>query len=242
MIVVNQDNKYTKMQQEFYDSTADIMAIDNHRGHDSNPDYHGILLSNIVENKDEWSGKTALDFGCGIGRNVDNLAKLADWAYVDGCDISSENIVRADKFLSTVLDNSNYNLYTTTGIDLQPIASDRYDFVMSTIVLQHIAVYDIRFSIISDIYRVMKTGGLFSFQMAQYNSVIDKANYFDNTYDAPGTNGRFDVSIDNPDDMINDLIKIGFSNISYEIKNEWDANHRLYCTGDNWIYFKAWKL
>lgn len=239
--MIDKNNKYTHMQKDFYDSTADIMAIENHRGHDSCPDYYGLLLLDVSNDPESWNNKAALDFGCGIGRNVDNLAKLANWAFVDGCDISSENIVRADKFLSTVLDKDKYNLYTTTGIDLHPIESDRYDFVMSTIVLQHIAVYDIRFSILSDIHRVMKNGGLFSFQMAQYSHSISKAEYYDNVYNAPGTNGRFDVSVSEPMDVVKDLEKIGFTNISYEIRNEWDANNRSYVPTENWIYFKAWK-
>lgn len=239
--MIDKNNKYTNMQRSFYDSTADIMAIENHRGHDSNPDYYGLLLSDVYDNPKDWVGKSALDFGCGIGRNVDNLSKLADWSHVDGCDISSENIERADKFLSTVLDKSNYNLYTTTGTDLNPIESDRYDFVMSTIVLQHIAVYDIRFSILSDIFRVMRSGGLFSFQMAQYRREVRTASYYDNVYDASVTNGAFDVSIEDPFNMVADLQKIGFYNISYEIKNEWDANSKSYFPYDNWIYFKAFK-
>lgn len=239
--MIDKNNKYTHMQKDFYDSTSDIMAIENHRGHDSCPDYYGLLLSDIFNNSDNWTGKAALDFGCGIGRNVDNLSKLANWSFVDGCDISSENIVRADKFLSTVLNKSKYNLYTTTGVDLYPIESNRYDFVMSTIVLQHIAVHTIRFSIMMDIFRVLKSGGLFSFQMAQYNSVKETAEYYDDIYDAPGTNGRFDVTVDDPQNVIDDLEEIGFKNISYEIRNEWDANNRSYIPTENWIYFKAWK-
>lgn len=238
--MIDKDNKYTSMQRNFYDSTADIMALENHRGHDSNPDYYGLLLSDVKDNPDLWRGKSALDFGCGIGRNVDNLSQLAEWNNVDGCDISSENIDRADKFLSSAI-NTEYNLFTTSGIDLSPIKSDRYDFVMSTIVLQHIAVYDIRFSILSDIFRVMKSGGLFSFQMAQYHRLIRKASYYDNVYDADGTNGLFDVSVDNPNNVIDDLKKIGFSNITYQISNKWDADVGSYCSDDRWIFFKAHK-
>jgi SAM-dependent methyltransferase len=241
---MNKDNKYTIMQRNQYDSTADIMAIENHRGHDLNPDYYGLLLKDVVNAPANWNNKSALDFGCGIGRNVDNLLKLTNWNNVDGCDISKENIIRADNFLNSIYSKDKYNLYTTSGIDLNPIESEKYDFIMSTIVLQHIAVYDIRLSILKDIFRVMKPGGLFSFQMAQYNKdYVASAQYYDNSWQAEGTNGFFDVSIDDPQDLIKDLSSIGYSNISYEIKPEWDANNKCYLSNDksSWIFVRAYK-
>ena len=36
-----------------------------------------------------------------------------------------------------------YNLYTTTGTDLDPIKSDRYDFIMSTTLLQAFVLYSL---------------------------------------------------------------------------------------------------
>jgi len=243
-MMVSSENKYTQMQRDFYDSTADIMAIDNHRGHDSNPDYYGLLLSEPKNNPENWSGKKALDFGCGIGRNVDNLSRLAEWSGVDGCDISSENIIRADKFLSTINSNIKNNLYVTTGIDLLPIESDQYDFVMATIVFQHIAVRSIRLSIMKDIYRVMKNDSLFTFQMAIYNrQYIPCAEYFEEAIDAPGTNGMYDVSIDNPEDLLTDLTTIGFSDFEVTIRPEWDAYNGVYMdvNRSQWIYVKTWK-
>lgn len=234
--MIDKSNQYTQMQKDFYNSTADIMAIENHRGHDLNPDYYGLLLSDIGQN---FSGKKALDFGCGIGRNVDNLLNMTDWLRVDGCDISAENIKRAEQFLNeTAHTDEKYSFYTTTGVNLQPLESNEYDFVMSTIVLQHIAVYSIRFSILSDIYRVMSPGALFSFQMSCFGS----ASYYDEDLTVSGTNGAHDVAVSNPDDLISDLQKIGFSDIKYFITNEWDANTGQYCNDPyKWIFVKAYK-
>jgi len=243
---MSEDNIYTKMQRDHYNSTADIMAIENHRGHDSNPDYYGILLKDIVDSPENWKDKKALDFGCGVGRNIDNLLKLSKWKTVDGCDISSENLIRADRFLINCnYAPEQYRLYTTTGTTLAPLKDQYYDFVMSTIVLQHIAVHEIRSSLFTDIYRVMKTGALFSFQMAQYNNELKKlsARYHDNAWNATGTNGAFDVSVDDPKDLINDLSNIGYKNISYEIGPEWDAYNKCYVKNPSskWIYVKASK-
>jgi hypothetical protein len=57
------------------------------------------------------------------------------------------------------------NLFVSNGVDLDIIQSDTYDFVMSTIALQHICVHEIRYKIMEDIYRVLKSGGMFTAQM-----------------------------------------------------------------------------
>lgn len=243
---MDSNNKYTEMQKQYYNSTADIMAIENHRGHDSNPDYYGLLLKEVSENPEFWKDKTALDFGCGIGRNVDNLLKLANWKEAHGCDLSHENIIRAEKFLDTCNHNNKYKFFTTSGTTVDPLVDNTYDFVMSTIVFQHIAVHQIRTSLFEGIYKIMKPGALFSFQMAQYfPPKTGYANYYDNAWDASGTNGAFDVSVSDPQNLIDDLTKIGFKNISYEIKPEWDWSKKCYmdssATHSFWIYVKASK-
>ena len=234
--MLNENNQYTNMQRDFYNATADIMAIENHRGHDSSPDYYGLLLSDVNE---EFDGKSALDFGCGVGRNIDNLLNLTKWAKVDGCDISRENLDRAKTFMSTTIHSEDkYDFYTTNGVNLSPLESDEYDFVMSTIVLQHIAVHSIRYSILSDIYRVMKEDGLFTFQMSCYGP----ASYYNEDLNIHATNGAHDVAVSDPQNLIDDLEKIGFSNISYTISTEWDAAAEQYFDESRkWIYVKAYK-
>lgn len=242
--MVETNNQYTVMQRSHYDSTHHIMAIQNHRGHNSNPDYYGLLLKDITQNPERWKGKVALDFGCGCGRNIKNLLDAAPFDRVDGCDISKENIKESDKYLRAEgisEEQEKYALWTTDGVSLQPIPDEQYDFVMSTIVLQHIAVHDIRYNLLKDIYRVMNKGGLFSFQMVHQGA---PAKYFDNTWDAGGTNGAFDVAIGNPDNLMKELTDIGFKDIVYTIRPEWDANTEKYfpeshpCT---WAYVHASK-
>lgn len=62
------------------------------------------------------------------------------------------------------------------------------------------------------------------------------AEYYDNKFDAKGTNGAHDVSITNEKDLIDDLKKIGFKNYSSDIGLVGPGdNHK------NWIWFRVKK-
>lgn len=232
------DNPYTNMQRTSYDTHYKKMVA-NHRQHDKNPEYWDILLYDIKADPAKWQGKNALDFGCGQGRNVSNLLNLAPFAAVDGADISSKNLeVAAKNILTDAGTIAKTTLYCTSGIALDSVPSDNYDFVMSTIVMQHIAVYDIRFAILSDKYRVLRSGGTLSFQMGFDNDSRNAkrwASYFENRYTARGTNGMCDVVVENPSHIIDDMRKIGYQDISYKIGTAFDCLHH------NWIYVKATK-
>jgi ubiquinone/menaquinone biosynthesis C-methylase UbiE len=225
------DNSYTNMQKnQYFEGTS------NHEEHNSNSDYWDILLGDL-KNSDEWSGKSALDFACGKGRNVINIHNLSSWEKVDGVDISQGNI---DHCISEYKDYKS-SWYCNNGVDLQEIPSDNYDFVMSTIALQHIPVYEIRRNILEEIYRVLKTEGLFSFQMGYGNNLNDvygrpRSAYYDNVYSATKTNSEYDVRIQNESEVIDDLTSIGFVNISTEIRDSFsDSGH------PQWIYVKCYK-
>jgi len=238
------NNSYTQMQKKYYEENATIMAVEDHRGHNNNPDYYGILLSDITTNPEYWTGKTALDFGCGTGRNIANLYRLAKWKFVDGCDIARNNLYEAHRLL-TERGVSGFTLYPVSGVDLGGIPSKKYDFVMSTIVLQHIAVWSIRLSILTDIFRVMKSGGLFSFQVVKYPLPRDRyniADYHEDKWDAPNTNGGYDFSVDNEQDLINDLTRIGFEVIETISRPEWEYINQEYAHNNNrWVFVKARK-
>ncbi len=235
--MINQENKYTKMQKDFYEAEAKHMAINDHKEHNANPDYWHVLLG-VLENDFIKDGFTALDFGCGTGRNVHNLINNCIWKRVDGVDISAANTVEARKKLED--DKfTNFNLYVNNGVDLSILPSDEYNFVMSTIVFQHISVHEIRYSLMSEIFRVLKKDGVFSFQMGvgTTNHPDHKSvGYFENYYDAQSTNSGCDVMIENPADLVDDLEKIGFKNVTYVIKQSFSDNAH-----PQWIYVNAVK-
>jgi len=229
------NNTYAQMQKTQYSS-----GTSNHEEHNNNPDYWDVLLSDL-KNKDLWEGKKALDFGCGKGRNVINMFNLCSWAGVDGIDISGGNIDYCNK---TYIGYST-KWYCNNGTDVSDLKSNEYDFIMSTITLQHIPVYSIRKSLITDLLRTLKSGGLFSFQvpygeglkpgkLASINNKI--SSYYENSYDAVGTNSAHDFRVNNEQDIINDLKEIGFTNVETIIKPSYsDYNH------EEWIYVKAYK-
>lgn len=228
--MVNKDNKYTGMQKQQYAG-----GTNNHENHNANPDYWNILLSDLKD-KEKWNGKIALDFACGKGRNVTNMLNLCDWNRVDGVDISIGNI----EYNKNEYNSQNSEWYCNNGIDVSDLKDNEYDFIMSTIALQHIPVYDIRKSLIVDLLRTLKSGGLFSFQMGYGNGLESplgpRVSYFENHYDAPGTNSICDVRIQNEEEVINDLKEIGFVNITTEVKESYsDSGHQ------QWIYIKAYK-
>jgi SAM-dependent methyltransferase len=211
-------------------------GTNNHPEHNSNPLYWDLLLGDIKSNPEKFKNKTALDFGCGKGRNVTNMLLLAEFNRVDGVDISPANI----SFCSSTYQNQPSNFYLNNGADLQDLKSDEYDFVMSTIVFQHICVHELRYKLKQEIYRVLKPGGLFSFQMGYgdltFTGHTRPNNYYANSYSAAGSNGSDDVRVTNINDLTSDLEKIGFKDITYEI-------HEPYLDGGhpNWVYVKCKK-
>jgi ubiquinone/menaquinone biosynthesis C-methylase UbiE len=228
--MVNKDNNYTNMQKDAYSH-----GTTNHDEHNANPDYWDILLGDL-KNKEKWDGKIALDFACGRGRNVTNMFNLCDWSRVDGVDISESNILQNKNDYQT----QNSNWYCNNGVDVSDLKDNEYDFIMSTIALQHIPVYDIRKSLLTDLYRTLKSGGTFSFQMG-YGEGLEspigpRVSYFENYYDATGTNSICDVRIQNEEEIIKDLENIGFVNIVSEVKESYsDSGH------PKWIYVKCYK-
>lgn len=234
-MTVNKDNKYTKMQADYYESTAKGMAEVNHRHHDANFSYWSVLLKPIREDSAKWKGKKALDFGCGTGRNICNLLRMADWTRVDGVDIAKNNLKEAVKLLhKDGISAHLYRLHQNNGIDLAKINSDTYDFVMSTIVFQHIAVHDIRYGLLSELFRIMKSGAVISIQMG-FGEGRGKAEYHENAYDAQGTNSRHDVIVRSPKQIEKSLKEIGFTDFTYEIRESYSDGH------PEWIFFKAKK-
>lgn len=229
--MIQTTNPYTQMQIQAYRE-----GTTNHPEHNSNLDYWHILLKDL-QDKAEWKGKNALDFACGKGRNVVNMQSLCEWNTVDGVDLSKANI----DFCTEHYASSRSKFFQNNGVDLQDLNSDYYDFVMSTIALQHIPVYDIRRSLLLEILRVLKSGGLFCFQMGFGKGLVDeigrpRSSYYENIYNASRTNSEYDVRVQDETEVIEDLSSIGFVSINTTIRPSFsDIGH------PEWIYIQAYK-
>ena len=225
---------YTEMQKSYYENETPRMSIDNHKGHDQNDDYWNILLWPLKS--DDWSEKTVLDFGCGCGRNVQNILNTYEVKEAHGCDISSNNISHCEETTPSVArGKTNFKFVTVDGQSLNPLESDTYDLIISTIVLQHICVYSVRRKILEDMFRCLKPDGRISLQMGFGTGHPRTAEYFEDAVHADETNSGYDVRVDTPDQIKRDLVEIGFEGFEYVISKPWTDTHR------NWIYFTATK-
>lgn len=169
----------------------------------------------------------ALDFGCGPGRMVLRMAKL--FRQVDGADISA----RLVEFAKAKCPDSEF--FVTNGDDLGGAPENAYDFIFSTIALQHIAVHDIRAKIFRAMERCLRPGGQISLQFC-FNHLFpmskvmrkhfdgrllwlgpetDHARWTENRTDATVTNGCCDVGI-GKDDL--PLIKQEFSELFDDVE------------------------
>jgi len=227
-------NKYTIMQKTYYDNegVTGSMNRENHMRHNANPDYWGILVKDTEDIS--FLDKVGLDFACGCGRNVINLYDR--FKRMDGVDISPELIATCKDNMNALEDDSGrYNFFTCNGVSLDVIENARYDFVMSTIALQHICVHKIRYNYLNEFFRILKPSGILSVQMGFGLQHPYTRDYRDNFYDAHGTNSECDVRITDPNEIIHELRDIGFTNITYTIRPSWDDLHA------EWIYLRAEK-
>lgn len=225
------NNEYSKMQQCYMDNQVKVwnpsqslsaagdielseleIGIGNFADHNNWSDYPKYLFGGL-----KMEGKVMLDFACGGGRNI--VRYWSNFARIDGIDISDKMLVNARKWLDyNKLEGEQPHLFHNNGSDLQAIDDCRYDIVMSTIAMQHIAVHDIRFSLLTEFYRVLKNEGWITIQMAFGDDHPNSVGYFENPYDAKGTNRSLDVRVESPEEILQDLNRIGFKEFDYWIR------------------------
>ncbi len=102
----------------------------------------------------------ALDFGCGVGRLSRALSTRFDVCV--GIDISSEMVKRARQL---IVDRPNCEFLVNSTSDLNVFESGSFDFVYSSLVLQHMPRKDIALRYIGEFLRVVRPGGLVAFQL-----------------------------------------------------------------------------
>jgi ubiquinone/menaquinone biosynthesis C-methylase UbiE len=102
----------------------------------------------------------ALEIGCGPGRLLRPMS--AHFGEIHGVDVSDEMIRKARENLRAI---PHAYAHHNSGSDLALFEDESFDFVYSYAVFQHIPSRDVVFSYLREARRVLKTGGLFWFQV-----------------------------------------------------------------------------
>lgn len=233
-------NIYSEMQKAQYENEALKWNVSNKDPvvggfdlHNNWEDYNTYLFKDITN----LESKIGIDFGCGPGRNLVRYNK--HFKELHGVDIAQNNLDNAIIWLNyNNCDINNHKLYMCNGVDLSEIPSSTYDVIMSTICFQHICVYDIRYNLLKEFYRILKPKGIITMQMGFGPETPTKksVSYNSNHYNASGTNGQMDTRVESPDELKNDLEQIGFNNFKYYITETGPGDAH-----PNWIFFNAKK-
>jgi SAM-dependent methyltransferase len=102
----------------------------------------------------------ALEIGCGPGRLMRPLA--AHFGEIHGVDVSDEMIRRARELLRHT---PNAHPHAAGGSDLALFPDEKFDFVYSYAVFQHIPSRDVVFQYLREARRVLKPGGVLRCQL-----------------------------------------------------------------------------
>jgi ubiquinone/menaquinone biosynthesis C-methylase UbiE len=231
--------RYLSMQKDFYEDHAALSRYDqdkkqdvvvgSYEDHNNWPDYDRFLMRYVDHS---FKDKRVLDFACGPGRNLIKYAHL--FKTLDGADIGAKNLENAVQNLAHH-GLAVPKLYLTNGADLGDAPDNSYDLIFSTIAMQHICVHQIRFQIFAHMYRALRKLGRISIQMG-FGNRANAVGYYDNFYDALTTNSGSDTMIHDPDDVENDLRRIGFGNFEYWVRPVGPGDRHAH-----WIFFTATK-
>lgn len=221
---------YTHMQEVTYEvlswRDAKSECVGSFEEHEAYP-YEDLLLK-----KYNGEFKKALDFGCGMGRMIKRFSSIFEG--VDGIDISENNLKLAREYCQSM--KTKPNLYKTDGMYFNNINDETYDFIYSTIAMEHIAPYSVRLKILEEMYRTLKKSGSISIQMCYIDDIKNHYKYIENAAKkkpetgiaewredatwAARTNSHYDVKLDKKSLNLveEDLTNIGFKDIDFHFE------------------------
>ncbi|MBS1829638.1 MAG: methyltransferase domain-containing protein [Acidobacteria bacterium] len=104
--------------------------------------------------------RRALEIGCGPGRLLKPLSR--HFGEIHGVDVSDEMVSLARQRLRDI---PHAHVHVSPGADLRQFADESFDFVYSYAVFQHIPSREVVDSYLREARRVLRTGGLFWFQV-----------------------------------------------------------------------------
>ncbi|HLK63112.1 MAG TPA: methyltransferase domain-containing protein [Bryobacteraceae bacterium] len=119
-----------------------------------------VLRLLIAELKRLQNHEAALEIGCGPGRLMRPLAPY--FGKIHGVDVSEEMVRLANQNLKST---PNAYAHETSGTDLSLFPTEKFDFVYSYAVFQHIPSRDVVFEYLREARRVLRTGGILRCQI-----------------------------------------------------------------------------
>jgi ubiquinone/menaquinone biosynthesis C-methylase UbiE len=122
-------------------------------------DYRRLVKPILTEMNFEPRGKCMVEIGCGAGRMTRVFAR--EFAHVDAIDISDEMQRRAKEYLQ---DFPNIRWILADGATLSGVTAESADFVFSYLVIQHLPSHAIANTLLREILRALKPGGVFLLQ------------------------------------------------------------------------------
>ena len=232
------EEKYLNMQRNLYNRAASKWSLSqrdpvvgSYNAHNAWSDYDEFLFKDF-----KTTELIALEYGCGPGRNLIRFNNR--FKRIDGVDIGKINIEKADINL-TDANISGADLFVCDGKSI-PSDDKQYDVVFSVICFQHICCHSIRYKILEECFRVLKSGGKLCFQMGYGGKPnhpnIRVSSYFEDATNARGTNGMYDVSVTDIADIESDLSKIGFEDFKYDLRPVGPGDNHA-----NWIFIQVEK-
>jgi len=118
------------------------------------------VLSQVLRLDSRLQRERALDFGCGVGRLTRAMSTYFEKCL--GVDISVQMIELAKGFNR---DRPNCQFILNTSSDLQLFESGSFDFVYSSLVLQHMPSARVAFGYMDEFLRIIRPSGMVVFQL-----------------------------------------------------------------------------
>jgi SAM-dependent methyltransferase len=122
---------------------------------------------NVFQGKDPKQ-MSVLEIGCGAARITRALAEVFGQVY--GVDVSGKMIAKAKQALASV---PNAHVFQNNGADLRVLGDIRVDFAFSYLVFQHIPSHEVVYNYTREVFRLLRPGGLFKFQVQGVLSALE---------------------------------------------------------------------
>src|SRR5512132_3465090 len=116
-------------------------------------------MTNICQGKDP-AAMRVLEIGCGAGRLTRALSNI--FGEIHAVDVSGAMVARARAALR---DRPHVTFYQNNGCDLAVVPPVVFDFAYTSHVFQHIPSRDVIETYVREVYRLLRPGALFKFQV-----------------------------------------------------------------------------